>query len=661
MDVLAEAIEAQDVRGARRDLEGLDRKLDQLHRSLATQADLLSAPQVDSLGQRLDRMQAQLEDLAKGAQFGPFAQRLQDISDRLNGFTVPDNTGPIAERLSAIEERLAGLARSPDTRALHTQLESIVSRLELLKGRSIDPARLNELFDRVDAALRGNLNEERFDRLERKFAETPRGVPDERFARLEQKLDAGMRSALPDERLARLEKKLDEIGGARGVDSEVLTLDDVADLRTDIIALRRELRSLPGLGEGEANLGEVLKTVSDRLERLPYDPPGDRRGAGVADRAHRSAARGSDPQPAVARPHRDEPQDDRGAPGRNAPRRALSGRPRREDAPSADVESVASLARAISDDVTVLKGAAEASEQKTKDALEAVQSTLEAVVKRMAFLERDSEPAPAPAAEPAAPCARASRGYVPRARAARDQPLRAFDPAGRASASGRGRRRRAGSQARAAARKRWRRSVQPLHVQPAAEAGDRRPCRVLLPGGEESDEAPDLPLEPGTNSPLTSALTGAPSSDTALMSGARSRVKGAPPAGRDADGETGRARIAPEPVAGNDFLAAARRAAQAASAEVAEAEREAQGGSGSGVSRIVGLLKGRRRVILASALAVAVAFAAYQVLRNQLGVGEPEIAALPQASAPAEIDGNRRRCAGTCLCRPLSADAEGRA
>ena len=59
--------------------------------------------------------------------------------------------------------------RTPDQRTLQAQIESIVSRLELLKGRSIDPARLNELFDRVDAAMRA--------------------VPDDRFERIEQKIE----------------------------------------------------------------------------------------------------------------------------------------------------------------------------------------------------------------------------------------------------------------------------------------------------------------------------------------------------------------------------------------------------------------------------------------------------------------------------------------
>ena len=39
----------------------------------------------------------------------------------------------------------------------------------------------------------------------------------------------------------------------------------------------------------------------------------------------------------------------------------------------------------------------------------------------------------------------------------------------------------------------------------------------------DSDEIDDLPLEPGTDSPLSSALVNAPSADTAILSGSRPR------------------------------------------------------------------------------------------------------------------------------------------
>jgi hypothetical protein len=173
IDVLSEAMDANGPRGSRRELEGLDRKLDELQRLLAERTEQLSKPQLEPLQERLDEMHARLEDLATGvrassAELGPFAQTLQDISDRVTASGERSDDNVVVERLAAIEERLAGLStRGSDPRAIHNQLENIVSRLELLKGRSIDPARLSDIFDRVDAAMRTGLADERFERLER--------------------------------------------------------------------------------------------------------------------------------------------------------------------------------------------------------------------------------------------------------------------------------------------------------------------------------------------------------------------------------------------------------------------------------------------------------------------------------------------------------------
>ena len=123
---------------------------------------------------------------------------------------------------------------------MQTQLDAIVSRLELLKGRSIDPARLNELFDRIEVAIRA-LPEERFERLEQKY--DANAIPAERFDRLEKKIAETCAGGVAGERLARLERKLDDIGRVFSAGGEFLTQEDLSDLRSDIVALRRELRS----------------------------------------------------------------------------------------------------------------------------------------------------------------------------------------------------------------------------------------------------------------------------------------------------------------------------------------------------------------------------------------------------------------------------------
>src|SRR6185436_5110225 len=138
---------------------------------------------------------------------------------------------------------------------------------EVLKGRSVDPARMNDLFDRVDAALRA-FSEDRFDRLEEQLKDI---VPAERFERLEKKIAEAAAAGATLERIAGLERKLDDIGRVFTTAGEPLTQEDLTELRSDIGTLRRELRALPGFSQGETSLGEMMRTIVKRLERLPQD------------------------------------------------------------------------------------------------------------------------------------------------------------------------------------------------------------------------------------------------------------------------------------------------------------------------------------------------------------------------------------------------------
>jgi DNA repair exonuclease SbcCD ATPase subunit len=341
IDELAHAIDAQDSPGARRDIEGLARSLDQLSAHISEQTEHLSRQQL----------------------------------------------APLAQQLVAIEERITTLSnRAPDPRALQTQIEGIVSRLELLKGRSIDPARMNDLFDRVDAAIRA-IPEDRFERLEQRLDDVI--APAERFDRLEKKI-AEAANAATGERFTTLERKLDDISRIFTAGSELLTQEDLTELRSDIVALRRELRS--GLGQGDTNLGELLRTIAKRLDGLPREAPVT--AADLEAQVERIARILDDPSQGRSglvhietslKAIEQRLEETR----RSLDRSNLEGE--EAAAAGARMESVAGLARALSDDVTVLKGSTEATEKKTRDAIDAVQDTLEAVVKRMAFLERDSD------------------------------------------------------------------------------------------------------------------------------------------------------------------------------------------------------------------------------------------------------------------------------
>jgi TPR repeat protein len=164
----------------------------------------------------------------------------------------------------------------------------------------------------------------------------------------------------------------------------------------------------------------------------------------------------------------------------------------------------------------------------------------------------------------------------------------------------------------------------------------------FTPGLDEDDD-PDALLEPGTDGPMMSELDGAPSSDTAVMSGERSDDAASPQAGAAsiADSPPGAGFILADEADGgdkvNDFLAAARRAARAAVIEAAEAERYAEENKPDNpLNRIITALNAQRKIILAGAVVLAVAFAAWQFLESRDGVVVPQMAQVPQeAAAPA--------------------------
>ena len=189
------------------------------------------------------------------------------------------------ERLARVEERLQ--AANPDWFAEHFETlrneirvaaDERLARLEQ-KLETADP----ELFAEHFAALRTEIRAAGDDRLasiEKKLDAADPGIltdhleilrdeiragnPDERLARLEKKLDAAnpdrvaallermetSTQASDEERFARLEQKIEMLGRSLAEGSDGLGGDELSELRGDIGALRRELRSLADSGRG---------------------------------------------------------------------------------------------------------------------------------------------------------------------------------------------------------------------------------------------------------------------------------------------------------------------------------------------------------------------------------------------------------------------------
>ena len=626
MDALGVALAAQDVGGARRDLDALGRKFETLERGITEQAERLGTAQLAPLEERLDRMQVHLEEMARrshaatAAQFGPLAQKIQELSDKVSQIGTGGAPNAIAARLASIEERIAGLSggRAPDLKPLQEELQGIVGQLEALKTQVVTQERVTEVMERIEAVARTGLSADRFDRIEARLA----GVSGDPEAA---------------DRLSRLEAKLDALSGLQDEDGSVLGQEDMSELRDEITALRRELRSLPGLGEGESNLGEVLKAVTDRLDRFPAEPVATTRE--LEEQVERLAALLDDPSHSrLALAHIETSlrtiEEKIGETRRST---AISGRDFDLPPEQVDAEAVAEMARSISADLGALKGSAEATERKTKDALDTVQDTLEAVIKRMAFLERD---APGGAAMPAP-----SSDYAPAEADAPEETAR--EPAAVDLDE------KQAGELDEAFETELRSDLPPIPIsldtpapreQPASAPSllSRFTSRQLLrratggradsfsPAAEEADDGADLPLEPGTDSPLASDLSDAPSSDTGLFTGMSGRARKEARAGYhgiDASGDE----------AGDDVLAAARRAARFAVESDDDAIVSRSDFADLGERATFGeKLRQRRGVILGCAITIAVAFAAYQLVKTRMAGPEAEVASAPAAVTPVE-------------------------
>ncbi len=161
IDLIAAAIEAQDAPGARDDVARARRQARPAWETARRPGGALVAP-----ADRADREAAR--------RYAGTSPRDRPAHARFRRAVPPADAEAAGDFRSCVVARCGrrGIAplraagrdrgspcrhrrpRVPIRARLQTQLEAIVSRLELLKGRSIDPARLNELFDRIEVAIR---------------------------------------------------------------------------------------------------------------------------------------------------------------------------------------------------------------------------------------------------------------------------------------------------------------------------------------------------------------------------------------------------------------------------------------------------------------------------------------------------------------------------
>ncbi len=660
---LIERIDHLGEKGPSVELGGIETRL----ADILVRLDSLRDESVSGLAERLDNLSANFESLPAGSADGggEVASQLQAITARLESTESLSRADlvPIANRIGALESAVRGAGGTPG--APGVGLDEIRDRLDAISGR-------------LDASESGGGATQQFAALLKRFENAPQS-------------GAGMSLAL--------EEKLEGLTHALASLDDLTALEDVADLRGDIATLRRELRSMPGEGGSpDSAIVPILQDIAERLNKMPEAPPvtfrdlEDQMGRIVRliespETDHGALAqidaRLQDIQVSLtAKPA--EISD-------NAPAHAaVDG----EDA-SQMVGLVTEIARSLSADISILKESAAATEENSRRAMDSVHGSLEAVVKRMAFLEGDGANRPAAQTSDVSENPSYPSGQVAGSESLAEESVTVTeteevassqasvsmdtnaaavfasdatgenegtdaDPIGSAAISiehpdtpiaADDVLKSAVSDISLADDMRTDAlgetlsnidngisldggSAEPRDQTELAQAetpntsllGRLTPSQLLrrATGGRTESFSPDmtdndaipgtagdLPLEPGTDALMSSSLDGAPSSATADLAGDTMEASGQadrpPMSGQAAEHDAAAKDDADHLPGSNDFLMAARRAAQAAAAEAMEAERtNGIANDGSLLSRVVTGLNARRYLVLGGALILVI-------------------------------------------------------
>jgi len=667
LDVLGDAVERirENRSGA---VSELARQLDRLAARIE-RAGTMPSVDLSPLEDRLAEIAGRLEESTDtAAQFAALEERLaaltesvgaqqpqfdtSEIDRRLDAIAASLQAQPASLDLSEVHERLAAISQSLETQPdpfdaseIHERLAAISQSLES-QPAPFDPAEITDRLDRLAGEISGFLTEgERgpslqpvLDRLAALDERFDSGRVDlEQLSAIVERMEASVAEA-PAERLSALEEKISNLGDNIGHLDDGSFVEDISNLRTEIAELRADIRDTPPTPDGALrSLQPAIREIRERLDRLPEEPASFNREleaqigriSAMLDRpAAESEALGRLEDALAGINARLDAQEQH----LKASTWQAAGSGSAEEGEGGGSEALMRLASALQNDLGQLKSGAEAAEERTRQSLEAVHGTLEAVVKRMAFLERDRS-----FAGPGEPGDSGDVSHAAMAASSASRATQAPAPApASAEASDRLPRIEDGP-----APSSWSPAAQNRPAPPSGEeettAGSgllgRLSASQLLkratggraesfsPRSEEDEASIDSLLEPGTGEPLSSDLAGAPSSASAYVSAAASSRGGRQRSGSEAAlaraYEDFRSQGRSGDVGSGDFLNAARRAARAAAEEAAAAERDAASAKEGGSSSVLDFLKARRRMLLAGAVALAVAFAAVQYIKQR--------------------------------------------
>ncbi|CAM5547190.1 localization factor PodJL [Aquamicrobium terrae] len=556
----------------------IDERLDEISRAIvastvAAQASALDPASFERIEQRMDDLARQIEEVAQDRPAARMLDHLDLLSRRVDELAgradLPEQAiERLGRQIELIADRIDRAPALPDTDRLMQELEQrfdvLSGMIERRQGDALEQSHIlfRDLEQRLDEVA------DRLDRRPPAPAFDSVGIMeaiDARFSALAQSLDMRASDPAAEAALRGLESRLDDI--SHRLDTSAA---QVAGIDPDLI---RSLEAqVAGLSEHLSRPGAPLPEFEDiapRIERIEQSLAGNRDSIlEAAQQAAESAVRSLGPA-------------------------------------SADAPAVAGLAQ----DLKTLEALTRRSDERNARTFEAIHDTLLKIVDRLGSLEGTTQ---APAAGPEARPAKISVADAPTIALDEPLPLTPAPGHGRSAAVARAQRTPAEAAAAAAAAALGAETV----------AGEEKPAgRKSFLGGlarslgrkaasqpqpEQAEPALDVPavdldqpLEPKfINRPLEPG-SGAPDLN-AIMKRVRDE-RG--PSARQGEGDASKA----------DFIAAARRAAQAAAAEAEMLKKQSTVSGPVKALRLGDLLKARRKPILMAAAAIMLALAGLQL------------------------------------------------
>lgn len=600
---LQDAIRAVGERQQNKGVESLKADLEEVRSSLSQLAhsDRTAKGSVASLHTRLD----QLEENIRKPQGTNVEARLEEISRALVASTASLKPLPFdAEPLARLEAQLASVSRQMSARTEEPSDEIM--------------RRLTQLSERVDElGARANLPHKAIEQLSNQVAIIAAKLdavpalpdPDFLFKAIEQRFDA--LSVMLEKRMGNeperntllfrdLEKRLEEVSlkldtVAAQTPAPAPAHDDILgiiDARFEDFARKLEERAPAGKGESKLirSLEAQIKVLTEHLSQPGLSRADMEEITPRLDKIEEKIAANHD---AVV----------------SAAREAAENAVRSLDLTSEDGKAVASTVAGLTDDLKALEALTKRSDERNAKTFEAIHDTLIKIVERLGSLETRREE---PKADAPAETAKLTIENTPPLDVIEMEPAHAMPSETMADApvtetpgtkaekrSLLGGLSRAFRKQEAAAPK-----SEPAVVVPAIAAEETPAVSLDAPLGATPRNEP---IEPNTGGPDLGAIM--------------RRVRDERSGNGDAD------------VAKSDFIAAARRAAQAAAAEAETLKRKSGSGTASG-GRLTDLLKRRRKSVLMAVGAVMIALAGLQAGNRYLATRELALDAQPTASVP---------------------------